>query len=74
MPIGIVTNPRSKKNLRNPGNIRRLMDLEAEDVLVRATSDLSELPDVIDEFLDGCEAWIADSEDGFTLAVKCCWG
>ncbi len=65
MPIGIVTNPRSKKNLRNPGNIRRLMDLEAEDVLVRATSDLSELPDVIDEFLDaGCEAWIADGGDG----------
>lgn len=65
MAIGILTNPRSRKNLSQPRAVQRLMALADEDVLVRATDNLAQVPDVIRDFLDaGCRAWVADGGDG----------
>lgn len=63
--IGVLTNPNSGKNRRNPG---RLGDLErAVDGhgIVRQTQSLDELADVVREFESlGCRYWVVDGGDG----------
>ncbi|MEM6289623.1 MAG: diacylglycerol kinase family protein [Myxococcota bacterium] len=64
-PIGVLTNPNSGKNRRNP---ERLGDLEravAGYGVVRQTRDLDELAGVIREFVElGCRYWVVDGGDG----------
>jgi hypothetical protein len=65
MAIGILTNPRSRKNQNRPDAVRRLMALAGDDVLVRATAHLDEVRDAVRDFIDaGCGTWIADGGDG----------
>jgi len=63
--IGVLTNPNSGKNRRNPD---RLLDLEravAGHGVVRQTQSLDELADVVREFGElGCRYWVVDGGDG----------
>ncbi len=65
MAIGVLTNPNSGKNRRNPG---RLADLERAvqgHGIVRQTQSLDELAAVIAEFRElGCQYWVVDGGDG----------
>ena len=65
MAIGVLTNPNSGKNRKNPG---RLADLERAvqgHGVVRQTQSLDELGAVIREFGElGCRYWVVDGGDG----------
>jgi len=63
--IGIITNLKSRRNRAGTARIERLRDSLGADVLVRATSSLDEIRQVLEEFLDaGCRYWVADGGDG----------
>lgn len=63
--IGVLTNPNSGKNRRNPGRLTELDRAVARWGLVRQTRDLSELQPAVEEFLDlGCRYWVVDGGDG----------
>ncbi len=68
--IGVITNPNSGKNRkRHPGNPEgRLAELSAAagpNAVVRQTTDLSQLREVVAELHDaGCEYWVCDGGDG----------
>lgn len=65
MAIGILTNPRSRKNLSRSGHVRRLLAMASDDVLVRATDDLDQVRGAVRDFIDaGCRIWVADGGDG----------
>jgi hypothetical protein len=63
--IGVLTNPASGKNRRNPSRRRELERAVGRLGVVRQTRDLDELGGVLDEFIDaGCRYWICDGGDG----------
>ena len=63
--IGVLTNPRSGKNRRNPGRVTELTRAVGRHGVVRKTGELAELPTILDEFLDlGCRYWVVDGGDG----------
>ncbi len=64
-PIGVLTNPKSGKNLRNPERLQELEHAVGRHGVVRQTRDLEELAGVLREFTDlGCRYWIVDGGDG----------
>lgn len=63
--IGVLTNPNSGKNRRNPSRLRELERAVGRLGVVRQTGDLGELAHVLDEFLElGCRYWVCDGGDG----------
>ncbi len=63
--IGIITNPKSRRNRARMARIERLHRYAGDDALVRATGDLSEVRGVVEEFIDqDCRYWVADGGDG----------
>ena len=68
--IGILTNPNSGKNRkRHPsdptGRLRELQAAAGPLAIVRQTTELSQLRDVVAELYDvGCDYWICDGGDG----------
>lgn len=63
--IGVLTNPNSGKNRRNPGRLAELERAVLGHGIVRQTRSLDELAGVIDEFFDrGCAYWVVDGGDG----------
>ncbi len=64
-PIGVVTNPNSGKNRRNPGRRGELERAIGRFGVVRQTHDLDELERALVEFFDlGCDVWVCDGGDG----------
>jgi hypothetical protein len=64
-PIGVVTNPNSGKNRRNPGRLGELERAIGRYGVVRQTHDLDELERALVEFFDlGCDVWVCDGGDG----------
>jgi len=64
-PIGVVTNPNSGKNRRNPGRCAELERALGRWGVVRETHDLAELERVLVEFFDlGTDVWVCDGGDG----------
>jgi len=64
-PIGVLTNPNSGKNRRNPGRREQLERAVGRAGVVRQTRDLAELERVLEEFFDlGCDVWVCDGGDG----------
>lgn len=65
MVIGVLTNPNSGKNRKNPGRLADLERAVAGHGVVRQTQSLDELAAVIDEFGQlGCQYWVVDGGDG----------
>lgn len=65
MAIGVLTNPNSGKNRKNPGRLADLERAVAGHGIVRQTQSLDELAAVIAEFQElGCEYWVVDGGDG----------
>lgn len=65
MPIGIITNPRSGKNRRNPKRLDELSSVLGSRGVIRRTTEPSQLKAVIEEFFElGCEYWVCDGGDG----------
>jgi len=63
--IGVLTNPNSGKNRRNPGRLGDLERAVRGHGVVRQTKSLDELADVVREFDDlGCRFWVVDGGDG----------
>jgi hypothetical protein len=63
--IGVVTNPLSGKNRRNPGRLRELERAVGKHGVVRQTRNLDELAVVLREFGEiGCAYWVCDGGDG----------
>ena len=63
--IGVLTNPNSGKNRRNPGRLADLERAVAGHGVVRQTQGLDELADVVREFDTlGCQYWVVDGGDG----------
>ena len=63
--IGVLTNPNSGKNRRNPGRLADLERAVAGHGVVRQTQSLDELADVVREFdALGCRYWVVDGGDG----------
>ncbi|MBX7078362.1 MAG: hypothetical protein K1X88_04175 [Nannocystaceae bacterium] len=63
--VGVLSNPNSGKNRRQPGRRRELERAVGSVGIVRQTRDLAELEAVLDEFLDaGCRYWVCDGGDG----------
>ncbi len=63
--IGVLTNPRSGKNRRNPGRLHELERAVGRHGVVRQTRDLDELAKVLREFGElGCAYWVCDGGDG----------
>lgn len=63
--IGVLTNPNSGKNRRNPGRLGDLERAVEGHGVVRQTQSLDELADVIHEFSNlGCRYWVVDGGDG----------
>ena len=64
-PIGVVTNPNSGKNRRNPGRCAELERALGRWGVVRETHDLAALERVLVEFFDlGADVWVCDGGDG----------
>jgi hypothetical protein len=64
-PIGVVTNPNSGKNRRNPGRRGELERALGRFGVVRQTHDIAELERALAEFLDlGTDVWVCDGGDG----------
>lgn len=65
MAIGVLTNPNSGKNRKNPDRLADLERAVAGHGIVRQTQSLDELAAVIAEFGDlGCQYWVVDGGDG----------
>jgi hypothetical protein len=63
--IGVLTNPLSGKNRRNPGRVGELERAVGTHGVVRQTRDLDELATVLREFGElGCAYWVCDGGDG----------
>ncbi len=63
--IGVLTNPNSGKNRRNPGRLDDLERAVAGHGVVRQTQSLDELGAVVREFTSlGCRYWVVDGGDG----------
>jgi diacylglycerol kinase family enzyme len=63
--IGVLTNPHSGKNRKDPGRRAELERLVGRHGVVRQTRDLDELQTVLHEFFDlGCQYWVCDGGDG----------
>lgn len=63
--IGVLTNPNSGKNRRNPSRRRQLERAVGKRGLVRQTHDLAELASVLDELIaEDCRYWVCDGGDG----------
>jgi len=63
--IGVITNPNSGKNRRDPDRLRALDRVMDGHGLVRRTRDPSELRAVIEEFFErDCDYWVCDGGDG----------
>lgn len=63
--IGILTNPNSGKNRRNPGRLDELRRAVGRRGVVRQTQDVADLQTVVAEFLDeGFGYWVCDGGDG----------
>lgn len=63
--IGVVVNPRSRHNRRNPGRAVQLQRLFGDQAIVRETSSVDELDEVVAELFEKrAGLWIADGGDG----------
>ena len=63
--LGILTNPNSGKNRRNPGRKAELQRAVGRHGVVLQTRDLDELEAAVEELIDaGCEYWVCDGGDG----------
>lgn len=63
--IGVLTNPNSGKNRRDPKRVDDLHRAVGRHGVVRQTSSLDELAGVLEEFRDlGCRYWVCDGGDG----------
>lgn len=64
-PIGVVFNPNSKKNLRDPGRFLRLQRLIGDAGEVHRTKHVDAIADVVHDLLDReVPYWVADGGDG----------
>jgi hypothetical protein len=63
--IGVLTNPNSGKNRRNPSRRRQLERAVGRRGVVRQTQSLDELVVAVDELIAaGCRYWVCDGGDG----------
>ncbi len=63
--IGVLTNPNSGKNRRNPGRRTELERAAGRFGIVIQTRDLGDLEAAVHELLDaGCSYWVCDGGDG----------
>lgn len=63
--VGIITNLRSRKNRSGAARVERLQRLVGDDALVRATTDLHQIRQVVEEFIErDCRYWVSDGGDG----------
>ncbi len=64
-PIGVVFNPNSKKNLRDPARFDRLQQLLGDDGVVWRTRHVDDIAAVVHDMLDNeVPYWVADGGDG----------
>lgn len=65
VPIGVISNPRSGKNRRDPGRLDAITDVLGRYGVVRRTADPAQLEQVLREFFElGCNYWVCDGGDG----------
>ncbi|WP_428263527.1 diacylglycerol/lipid kinase family protein [Haliangium sp.] len=65
MEIGVITNPRSRKNRGRPGRADRLQDIVGTLGEVHATESVDSIKPVLREFLrKRARYWVADGGDG----------
>jgi hypothetical protein len=63
--VGVVINPNSRYNLRNPGRAAALRELFGDRALVRETKSIGDLELVVSELLERrAPLWVADGGDG----------
>lgn len=63
--LGILTNPHSRHNRKNPHRPQELRELIGSYGVVRSTESLDAINDVVREFHElGLQVWIADGGDG----------